>query len=115
MTGRNLLITFAGFGLLTAGIGCATPAVVQSKEQGRKIDRAVLDAFQRGVTTRAEAILALGEPTSKKTNPADGSTTLAWNYVHTDAAGTLSILALLQFDAQDKLLLKAVSQDTQSH
>jgi len=58
--------------------------------------------------------MALGPPTSQKANAQDGSTTLAWHYVHTDAKGTLSILTLMQFDAQDKLLFKGASRDTRS-
>jgi outer membrane protein assembly factor BamE (lipoprotein component of BamABCDE complex) len=114
MAGRNLLISLTGLGLLAAGCGCAAPAVQQA-DQGRRIDREVLEGFTRGVTTRAEVLQALGSPTSQKANPGDGSTTLAWSYVHVDQAASTTILTLIQFDADDRLLLKAMSQETKTH
>lgn len=113
MTGRYLLMGLGSLAVL--GVHCAPPAaVVRPMEQGRPIDPEVIDGFQRGVTSRTEALRVLGEPASSSTDPQDGTTILTWTYRRVDAAGTTQTLAVLQFDLQDKLLVKAVSQDSQS-
>jgi outer membrane protein assembly factor BamE (lipoprotein component of BamABCDE complex) len=99
--------------LLVLAGGCSRPAAPPPVvEQGRPIDRAVLNGFQRGVTTREEALEQLGEPTTSATDPGDGSTTLSWHYVRQDAHGTTAILAVLRFGADDLLQMKAVSMNS---
>lgn len=113
MIGRNLLLACLGLGTLAVGTGCSAPVAAKPVDRGRPIDREAIDRFRRGFTTRAEALEQLGNPDSQRTNAEDGSTTLAWSYVHTDEGGTVSMLAVLQFDAHDRLLFKAVTQDRQ--
>lgn len=105
----------AGFGLAAAWVGCAAPAAQPVIDRGRRIDRAVLDSFQRGVTTRAEALELLGEPSKTSTHPEDGSTTCSWDYLHQDARGSIAIMTILKFGPDDKLQIKMVSQSSQIH
>ena len=86
--------------------GCTAPPVRYPPDRGHPFDPERVAGFQRGVTTREEALEALGEPTWAATNEADGSTTLTWQYSHTDAAGTVTQGALLKFDADGRLLTK---------
>jgi outer membrane protein assembly factor BamE (lipoprotein component of BamABCDE complex) len=114
MSNRNFLTACAGLGLLAPWIGCAAPAVPQTVGRGRRIDHATLEGFQRGVTTRQEALRILGEP-SKTSTTADGSTTCSWDYVHADAKGSTAIVTVLKFGPDDKLLLRMVNQSSQRH
>lgn len=98
---------------MALGAGCAKPAPPPVVEQGHPIDRAMLEGFQRGVTTREEALARLGEPTTSATDPADGSTTLSWHYVHADAHRSTAVMVVLRFGSDDLLQLKAVSQNSQ--
>jgi len=115
MTAGNLMNTCAALGLTAVLAGCAAPAPMPVVDRGRKIDHAVLDGFQRGVTTRAEALAALGEPSSSSTSPEDGSTTCSWDYLHQDARVSIAIMTILKFGPDDKLQIKMVSQSSQSH
>ena len=115
MTARNPLTVCAGLALAAVWVGCAAPAVQPVIDRGRKIDHAVLDGFLRGVTTRTEAIELLGEPSRTTTDAADGSTTCSWDYLHQDARVTIAILTILKFGPDDKLQIKMVSQNSQSH
>jgi outer membrane protein assembly factor BamE (lipoprotein component of BamABCDE complex) len=113
---RHLLTTCACLALLAScWTGCAAPKPVQTVEQGRRIDRATLDGFQRGVTTRQEVMALLGEPTTTVTSPADGSVTCSWDYVHTDAHSSIAIMTILTFGADGRLLVKMVSQSARKH
>jgi hypothetical protein len=107
---RNRKAWLAGWALAVLA-GCSAPPVAFPADQGHAIHPSALAGFQRGVTTRAEALAALGEPDSTTSDPADGSTTLAWRYQHTDASGTTTVGVLLRFDAEDRLLLKFASQN----
>ena len=102
----------AGLGLLAA-LACAAPAPVPTVERGRAIDKAVLDGFQRGVTTRAEALRLLGEPSTTTSNPEEGSTTCSWDYFHSDARGSTASMTILKFGRDDTLLIKMVSRSSQ--
>jgi len=75
----------------------------------RAKDRAVLDGFQRGVTTRQEVLDLLGEPTTTRSAGA-GSVTCSWDYVHADAHGSIAIMTILTFGADGRLQVKMVSQ-----
>jgi outer membrane protein assembly factor BamE (lipoprotein component of BamABCDE complex) len=113
MTGRHLLTACAGLGLLAAWVGCAAPAAPpQTLERGRKIDRATLEGFQRGVTTRKQALEILGPPARTSTDAQDGSTTCSWDYVHVDAQGSTAILTTLKFGPDDRLQIKMVNQSS---
>jgi len=114
MAPRNPLTVFTGLGLAAVAVGCAAPVQSHLPDRGHRLDRETLDSFQRGVTTQAEALERLGEPSRRAVSAEDGSTTLSWDYVHTDASGTLSILTVLKFGSDGKLLLKAVSQTNQN-
>jgi len=114
MAPRNPLTVFTGLGLVAVAVGCAAPVQSHLPDRGHRLDRETLDSFRRGVTTRAEAIERLGEPSRRAVSAEEGTTTLSWDYVHTDASGTLSILTVLKFGPDDKLLLKAVSQTNQN-
>jgi outer membrane protein assembly factor BamE (lipoprotein component of BamABCDE complex) len=114
MTARNLPTICAGLGVL-AGLGCAVPAPAPVIESGRRIDHAVLEGLQRGVTTRAEAIALFGEPSTTSTSAEDGSITCSWDYVHKDAKGSTAIMTILKFGRDDTLLIKLVSQSSSSH
>jgi len=96
--------------LLALWTGCAAPRPVQTVERGRRIDRAVLDGFQRGVTTRQEVLDALGQPTTTVTSPQDGSVTCSWDYVRKDASSSVAIMTILTFGADGRLQVKMVSQ-----
>jgi len=63
MTLSNLLTVGAGLGLLAPWVACGPPRPVPTVERGRRIDPAVLEGFQRGVTTMEEAQDRLGPPT----------------------------------------------------
>jgi hypothetical protein len=82
-------------------------------DRGRRIEPSVLEGFQRGVTTRAEAIQLLGEPTTRVSGPEPGGTTLTWDYLHVDAQGSIAITTVLKFGPDDKLWLKLVNQSRQ--
>jgi outer membrane protein assembly factor BamE (lipoprotein component of BamABCDE complex) len=114
MLDGNVLTACAGLGLLAPWLGCAAPAPPQTIERGHRIDHATLEGFQRGVTTREEAIRILGEP-SRTATGADGSTTCSWDYVHADAQGSTAILTLLKFGPDGRLLLKMTNQSSQRH
>jgi len=115
MTTPKLMNACMGLGLAAAWIGCAAPAALPTVERGRRIDRAVLDGLQRGVTTRSEAVELLGEPSTSKTSAEDGSTTCSWDYFHQDARGSTAIMTILTFGPDDRLQIKMVSQSSQSH
>jgi outer membrane protein assembly factor BamE (lipoprotein component of BamABCDE complex) len=115
MVGRCLLAACCAAAGLGLGLQCSRPAPAQAVvEEGHPIDRAALAGFQRGVTTRDEALDRLGEPTTTATDPADGSTTLSWHYVRKDAHGTTAVLAVLRFGPDGKLEMKAVSLNSQT-
>jgi len=103
-------------GMLALGLGCAVPVAAPQRlvEQGHRLDPELLAAMQRGITTRTEALASLGEPDQTRSDPQEGTTTLIWSYRRVDAHGTLAILTVLKFDAEDRLLVKAVSQDSES-
>jgi hypothetical protein len=84
-------------------------------ERGRRIDRATLETLQRGVTTRAEALERLGEPTTTVTDAGDGSVTGSWDFVHTDAHEATAIMTILKFGPDGRLLIKMVNQSTRKH
>jgi outer membrane protein assembly factor BamE (lipoprotein component of BamABCDE complex) len=107
-----LPVACAGLGLAAAW-SCARPAApVPTVERGRWIDRSILDGFQRGITTRAEVVELLGNPSSTVTNAGDGSTTCSWDYYHSDAKGTFAIMTILTFSSDDTLQVKMVSQSS---
>jgi hypothetical protein len=114
MAGHRFGITFGG--MLALGLGCAVPVAApqRSVELGRRLDPERLAAMQRGITTRTEAIASLGAPDQSRSDPQEGTTTLVWSYRRVEAHGSLAILTVLKFDAEDRLLVKAVSQDSQS-
>jgi outer membrane protein assembly factor BamE (lipoprotein component of BamABCDE complex) len=115
MSARHLLTTCAGLALLVPWTGCAAPRPAETIERGRRIDRAVLDGFQRGVTTRQEVLDLLGEPTATARSAGDGSVTCSWDYVHEDAHGSIAIMTILTFGADDKLQVKMVSQSSRKN
>ena len=115
MTGRTLLNGCAGLGIMAAWMGCAAPVVVATVERGHPIDRAVLEGLKRGVTTRTEALALLGEPSTTSANVAEGSTTLCWDYLHSDARGSVATMTILKFGPDDLLQIKMVSQSSQVH
>jgi hypothetical protein len=102
--------------MVALGLGCAVPVAAPQRpvEQGHRLDPELLAAMQRGITTRTEALACLGAPDQTRSDPQEGTTTLVWTYRRVEAHGTLAILTVLKFDAEDKLLVKAVSQDSQS-
>ena len=110
MSARHLLTLCAGLALAAPWTGCAAPRPAETIERGRRIDRAVLDGFQRGVTTRQEVLDLLGEPTATARAAGDGSVTCSWDYVHSDAHGSIAIMTILTFGADGRLQVKMVSQ-----
>ena len=111
---KGRLVAAAGLGLLALSGGCAAPAVQAAVvDSGSRIDPATLEGFQRGITTRAEAVRILGEPAALAGPAADGSTTLTWNYLHADAQGSLAITTVLKFGPDDRLELKLVNESRQ--
>ena len=71
-----------------------------------------LEGFQRGVTTRKQALEILGPPARTSTDAQDGSTTCSWDYVHVDAQGSTAILTTLKFGPDDRLQIKMVNQSS---
>ena len=102
----------AGLALLAA-LACAGPAAVPTVERGRLVEKAVLDNFQRGVTTRGEALALLGEPSTTSSNPEDGSITCSWDYFHSDGRGSTATMTILKFGPDDTLQIKMVSRSSQ--
>jgi len=112
---RGFAGKLAGLALIGALAACAPPAAVSyPADRGRRIDPASLAGFRQGSTTRAEAVQLLGEPTATASDPAEGTTTLTWQYAHADAAGATVVTAILKFGPDDKLIIKFLNQDTQS-
>jgi hypothetical protein len=114
MTLCNLLTAGAGLGLLAPWVACGPPRPVPTVERGRRIDRAVLEGFQRGVTTLQEAQERLGPPTRTVADP-DGDTTCVWDYFHSDGKGSTAITAILKFGSDGLLQLRMVNQSSQKH
>ena len=95
--------------------GCKAPAVRSyPADRGRPIDPASVAQFRQGVSTRAEAVQALGEPDGAVTSPAVGVSTLTWQYSHTDAAGSTTTTVIMKFGPDGKLLLKFLNQDSRN-
>ena len=100
---------------LLALAGCKAPvARSYPPDRGRRIDPASVAPFKQGVSTRAEAVQVLGEPAGTVTSPADGVSTLTWQYAHTDASGSTAITVIMKFGPDGKLLLKFLNQDSRS-
>lgn len=84
-----------------ASVGCAT--------MGRPIDTAKVDAFKVGITTKAQVLEALGEPTSSTVSSA-GTTVLMWTYAHAVAyGGATSTVVSCTFGSDGILTNKTVS------
>jgi len=112
----HLVAVLTGMGLVLTWTSCAAPMVVRPAiDQGHKVDQVILDGFKRGLSTREEAVDRLGQPSSITTNAEDGTTTLAWHYVHADAKGSSAVITILKFSADDKLLFKVVSRNNQTY
>ncbi|MDR3669665.1 MAG: hypothetical protein P4L36_02410 [Holophaga sp.] len=111
---RSLLIACLALACLSP-FGCAPPAAPPTVERGRRIDRATLEGFRRGVTTREEVLALLGEPSTTVTDPGDGSVTCSWDFVHTDAHEATAIMTTLKFGSDGRLLVRMVNQSTRKH
>lgn len=79
---------------------------------GDKFDMAVVQRFQPGVTTRADAERQLGAPMSI-TNMADGSVLLQWMYTQAVYVSAESKHVALLFGVDGKFV--RVVQQTQTH
>lgn len=78
---------------------------------GTKFDIADVEAFQPGITTRADAERILGKPNSIS-NLADGTTLLQWIHTQAVLASAESNHVALLFDASGKFL--RVAHQTQT-
>lgn len=89
--------TAIGIAGLLAGmvLGCAST--------GHKFDMSAADKFQPGVTTEADAIGALGPPTSQMVN-ADGTKLITWSYGKSTMLGSGAKVLTIQFDHSGKMM-----------
>ncbi len=87
--------------VLALAVGCVTV--------GTRVDPGLADRLTVGVSTRADAVALLGQPTTVTDDAA--VTVLAWSYAHGNALGHAQSAAIaLTFDARGILIDKTRSQ-----
>lgn len=84
--------TIVAAALFLALGACAIPGSEYSQSSGTQIDQLALSQFQKGKTTYAQVVQALGQPTSSMTQ-ADGSTIATYaSHTRNSEVATMGIL-----------------------
>lgn len=76
---------------------------------GHRFDYAAVGRFAPGITTRGDAVQALGEPNAMSVNP-DGTTLLQWQDMRASALGATSAHAAILFDKNGTMMRVVLMQ-----
>jgi hypothetical protein len=93
-------------------ISCCAVVVVGCASYGKDFDISLFSHFKSGVTTKAEMISRVGQP-STQMSLGNGQTALTWTFTHSSiGASVKSKHAMAYFDKEDKLLRVTTSEST---